>query len=330
MRILMLTNMYPHAADPSYGTFVFDQARSLRDAGTEVDVLFINGRATRWNYLGALPRLWRQMLRRPYDLIHAHYVYTGLIARAQILLPIVQSFHAPGQLRRIRGGLCRALARTVDEVVVTSEAHRARLGWARAHVIPCGVDVARFHPIPRPEARARLGWPAERRTLLWVGDPRREKRIDRVRDTFERLRPRHPDLDLEIVSRRPHDHIPIVMNAADVLILTSEHEGSPVVIKEAMACNLPIVSTAVGDVPERVRGVDGCRISEPAPEILARHVSELLGSGRRSDGRRAIEPLSTAREADRILEIYRTVLERRHVRGGRSRTSAGAPAAFGP
>ena len=152
--------------------------RALRGLGVEVDVLFVNGRASRWNYLAGLWRLWRQLAYVKYDLIHAHYVFSGWIARAQLRLPVVQSFHAPGQMHTYQGWLCRRLVPLVDEVIVTSADHKARLGYEGAHIIPCGVDGDLFQPQPRDEARAALGWEAERKIVLWVGDPRREKRLD--------------------------------------------------------------------------------------------------------------------------------------------------------
>jgi len=311
IRVLMLTNMYPHEEDPSFGTFVYEQVRALRALGVEIDVLFVNGRASRWNYLWGYPRLWRQLHYVRYDLIHAHYVFSGWIARAQFRLPIVQSFHAPGQMHTYQGWLCRRLAPLVDAVIVTSEEHKRLLGDPRALVIPCGVDLTLFAPQPQEEAREALGWPLERKVVLWVGDPRPEKRLDLAQAAFELLRQRRDDVDLRIVSKVPHEEIPTYMNAADVLVLTSDHEGSPVVIKEAMACNLPLVSTPVGDVPEVISGVEGCFLAEHTPEDLAAKLEEALAFGRRTRGREAIQHLSTEAEARRLLSLYKEVLRRR-------------------
>jgi teichuronic acid biosynthesis glycosyltransferase TuaC len=319
MRVLMLTNMYPHEADPSFGTFVYEQVRALRALGVDIDVLFVNGRASRWNYLLGYLRFWRQLYYVRYDLIHAHYVFSGLIARAQVGLPIVQSFHAPGQMHTYQGWLCKRLAPWVDEIIVTSAQHKALLGHERAHIIPCGVDLELFKPRPRDEARAELGWDVGRKIVAWVGDPRREKRLDLAYATYELLRRRREDVELKVVSKVPHEAIPTYLNAADVLLLTSDHEGSPVVIKEAMACNLPIVSTAVGDVPEVIGGVEGCFLAEHTPEDLADKVERALAFGRRTRGREAIAHLQTQEEARKILALYEGVLARRRAKAGRKR-----------
>lgn len=162
--------------------------------------------------------------------------------------------------------------------------------------------------MPPAAARARLGWPVHRRVVLWVGEPRREKRLDLVEATFARLRGRHPDLDLRPVSRAPRQHVMWAMNASDVFLFPSDVEGSPVVVKEAMACNLPVVATEVGDLPELFRGVRGCRLSGAAPDQLAARVEALLVDGSRSAGREAVRHLSTAAEARRIIALYEEVL----------------------
>lgn len=328
MRVLLLTNMYPHAADASYGTFVYEQARAIRAAGIELDTLFVNGRASRWNYLAGYPRFWLRLARGGYDLVHSHYVFSGLIARAQLGLPVVQSFHAPGLMPTYQGWLCRRLHPMVDAVIATTPAHAALLGCPRAHIIPCGVDLEVFRPMPKVEARVALGWPLDRRILAWVGDPRAEKRVDLVRKTHEILRQSDPKLELRLVSRAPHRHIPLAMNAADVFLFPSDHEGSPVVIKEAMACNLPIVATPVGDLPELFRGVRGCVLSSPHPEALAADARALLATGERSAGREAVRHLSTENEALRIIAVYEEVLERRAAvrRRGRRRPVPGLSA----
>jgi glycosyltransferase involved in cell wall biosynthesis len=314
MRVLMLTNMYPHEADASFGTFVFEQVRALRVLGVEVDVLFVNGRQSQLNYLVGYPRLWRQLALVRYDLIHAHYVFSGLIARAQGRVPVVQSFHAPGQMETYQGWLCKRLAPHVAAVIVTSADHKRRLGYDPTHIIPCGVDLELFAPMARDQARAAVGWSGSHSVVAWVGDPRPEKRVDLAHATYQVLRQQRPDVELKVVSKVPHADIPAYLNAADVLLLTSDHEGSPVIIKEAMACNLPIVATAVGDVPEVIGNVAGCYLAEQTPADLAAKVALALDFGGRTRGREAIAHLQTGEEARRILALYQEVLGQRGAR----------------
>lgn len=311
MRVLVVTNLYPHEADRSFGTFVYEQVRALRALGVEMDVLFINGRASRWNYLSGYGRYWRQLAWVRYDLVHAHYVFAGMIARAQLALPVVQSFHGAGEMYGYQGALCRRLAPLMDAVIVTSAEHKGQIGYEPAQIIPCGVDMSLFAPRPREQARAELGWDIQRPVVLWVGDPRPEKRLDLIRAAHELLRQRRPGVDLQLVSRVPHDRVPVYLNAADVFILASDAEGSPVIIKEALACNLPVVSTAVGDVPQVIGGVEWCYLAEQTPEDLAAKLDLALTlGGRRIRGREAIQHLQTQGEARAILALYEQTLAR--------------------
>ncbi|RME42203.1 MAG: hypothetical protein D6796_14760, partial [Caldilineae bacterium] len=172
MKVLVVTNMYPHPEDWSFGTFVHEQVRALTSLGVEMEVLFINGRANRWNYLKGIFQFWRQLRRNDYDLIHAHYVFSGWIARLQRRLPLVVSFHGAGEMVGYVGWLCKKLAPRVDGCTVTSAEHKQQLGYEDAYIIPCGVDLALFKPMSQAEARKALGWEPARKVILWVGDPR--------------------------------------------------------------------------------------------------------------------------------------------------------------
>ncbi len=119
MKVLVVTNMYPTPEQPAFGIFVQEQVRSLREAGVEVDVLFVNGRKSRRNYLWGFFRLWGRLLTRRYDLIHAHYIFSGIIARAQLLYPVIVTYHgAELFLEKFKGQgrLCRWLAPLVERV----------------------------------------------------------------------------------------------------------------------------------------------------------------------------------------------------------------------
>ncbi|HEX5501563.1 MAG TPA: glycosyltransferase [Thermomicrobiales bacterium] len=311
MNVLVVTNMYPTAESPAFGSFVYDQVQALRRAGAEVDVLFVNGRESTWNYLRAYPRLWRRLRRRRYDVVHAHYVLAGLVARAQWGHKTVLTHHGIEALgaamgyARWQSWLCRLLTPLFDEVVHVSEEVRRALRDADGWVIPCGVDLEVFTPTPRAEARARLGLPPERRLVLWAGEPwRPEKRFYLVEQAVERVKAALPDTDLVLLTDRPHDVVPLYMSACDALVLASRAEGSPMVVKEAMACNLPVVSVPVGDVAEVIGATPGCALARDDPDALAAALLATLREPRRTDGRARIAHLAQDRTARRLLEVY--------------------------
>jgi len=309
MRVLVVTNMYPNPREPALGTFVRDQVESLRDLGVDMDVLFIDGKASRWNYLRGFPQL-RRWLRghAPYDLIHAHYVFSGLVALAQRQAPMVLTHHGIEVVLGWQGSLCRLVTPLADRVIVTSPVVREKLGLPDADVIPCGIDMARFAPMPQDEARRAVGFSEERKLVLFVGELRPEKRLGVVRGAVELLAARDASVELVIATDRPHDEIPLYMNACDVLALASDFEGSPMVIKEAMACNLPVVSVDVGDVAELIGGTEGCYLCQQTPEDMAAKLQMALEGGGRTDGRKAVAHLSLEATARQILSVYEEVV----------------------
>jgi len=181
----------------------------------------------------------------------------------------------------------------------------------RCCVIPCGVDLERFRPMDASEARSRLNLPAGAKLVLFAAAMRPEKRFDLVQEAFALVERQLPEAQLVVVSNQPPELVPIYMNACDVLVLASRKEGSPQVVKEAMACNLPVVSTATGDVREVIGGVEGCYICAADPQDIADKLAAALAFGRRTDGRKRVEDLSMERVAERIIEAYGQILARR-------------------
>src|SRR5687768_188267 len=202
MKVLVVTNMYPTPDMPAFGTFVKDQVDALREAGAEVDVFSIPGRRGMWQYARALPRFWRFLLGRRYDVIHAHYVLAGVVARLQWGHRVVLTHHGPEVLGQPRwqGPLCRLMTPLFDEVIHVTEEVRRALNDGDGWVIPCGIDLERFAPISRAEARQRAGLPQEKRLVLFAGDHwRPEKRFDLVEQAMQRVKQELPDAELVLL-----------------------------------------------------------------------------------------------------------------------------------
>jgi glycosyltransferase involved in cell wall biosynthesis len=180
---------------------------------------------------------------------------------------------------------------------------------ARNHVIPNGVDLARFTPIPRSEARARLGWADATRLALFVGDPAIPRKNHALAAAAcSHASTRVPDLELKVVHGLPPADVPVAMSAADTLVLTSMWEGSPNVVKEAMAAALPVVAVPAGDVAERLEGVEGCFVCPPEPDALGDAIVAAVEHGRAPAARAAMEALSLENVAKRVLGVYELML----------------------
>lgn len=309
MRVLTVTNMWPTPELPFFGIFVERQVEGLRAAGVDVDVLFVNGRADKANYARGFGELRAQLRRKRYDLVQANYVFSGVIARAQRKAPVVLTHHGIEVIEGWTKPLCWSLSRTVDAVVVKTEQMRRVLGLPDAAVIQSALAVETFRPQPRDEARRALGLPAGEPLILFVGEDRPEKRLDVARAAAELLA---GEAAFQHVARETPERVALFMNAADVLLLPSDNEGSPNVVKEAMACNLPIVATDVGDVREMTGGVEGCHLAERTPEDFAAKIRLVLArGGARTDGRARVERLALPRVTEDLLAVYERVLAAR-------------------
>src|SRR5205807_6700881 len=168
-------------------------------------------------------------------------------------------------------------------------------------------------PIPREEARARLGLPLDKRLVLFVGNPAVErKRYPLACEAVDILKRSLP-ADLMVAWSGRHREVPVWMNACDVLVFTSMQEGSPNAVKEALACDLPVVSVPVGDVAQRIGGVAGCELCpDDKPESIAAALERVLRRGIRAAGRAAVQDLDERRLAQQVIDVYRSVLGARN------------------
>lgn len=321
-----MTNLWPDEVRPWHGAFVQSQARSLVERGVRVHVLPIRGYASRSAYLKAARSLARPRRGWRYDVVHAHYGHSGVVARLLVDRPLVVSYCGDDLLgtrtdsgsltprSRIEAGVFRRLAGVASATITKSremEAALPRRYRSRNHVIPNGVDLDRFGQVDHDTARRRLGWPAGEPVLLFVGDPGIPvKNHPLAEKAAQRVTERVPGARLRVASGLPPSEVPMWMAAADVLLFTSRSEGSPNVIKEAMAAELPIVATAVGDVPERLHGVAGCFVGPPDADSLADAAVDALRHGRAPAAREAVAPLSTGAVAERLVAVYESVSRR--------------------
>lgn len=323
MRVLMITTEYPTLEHPGRGIFVKRQVEALRDLGIEIDVLAFSSRANPLNYFKAWLKLRRMMSHHRYHLIHAQFGHSGLVARTQFRLPVVITFRGD-DLQGIVGkngrytlkgaffvALSQVLSRITQRVIVVSERLGQKLPRHDYEIIPSGLDLNLFCPMPCVEARRLLHWNLDKRIVLFASlkdDPVKRYRlavaaIDLVRESLG------DQLEFKVANGIAPGQMPLYLNACDVLLLTSRHEGSPNVVKEALACNLPVVAVDVGDVAERLAGVSPSAICEADPPALAEALIEILRNRGRSNGREAVMELAEPLLAQRVIEVYHKALK---------------------
>jgi glycosyltransferase involved in cell wall biosynthesis len=326
LRVLVVTNMYPTVNDPAYGVFIATQVRSIIDMGLSVEVEFVDGRRGKKAYAMAIPAVRRLARSGAFDLVHAHHGLAGFVSAFQPL-PLVVSYcgddllgtpHRSGGLTaksQIIMRLSQYAARRADAIICKSAELRDRLrratDRARAYVIPNGVDVAQFHPGDRAEARARLRLDPNETVILFPNTPQEvRKRLDLAQAAMACLQARGVSANLLVVQKVPPECMPDYYRAADALLLTSDWEGSPNVVKEALCCDLPVVTVAVGDVRLWTEQVPGCQVVGRDPDALALALAGVVRSKHRVDGRPVRDQVALRSIAERVLTTYGQALRR--------------------
>lgn len=323
MRVVTVTPALPSEDYARTTAFIPRQLDSLRREGIDIDLVEIAGLSKTKYARSVIPVRERAVAA---DLVHAHYGFCGWVARCQKRRPVIVSFlgsdllyfahESPvnGVLHRLEIASNRVLARLVAAVIVKTQEMAATLGSVPAYVIPNGVDLEIFAPSARDAARAALGWEQRRRRVLFPGNPaQRRKAFPLARDAVDRAsRVLGDEIEIVALSNVPADRVPTIMNACDAMILTSLAEGSPNVVKEAMACNLPIASVSVGDVCFLLDGVRRCRLTPRDPGALAAALVDLLSATEPSDGRAHLKRkgLDAETVARSLVAVYEEVVAR--------------------
>lgn len=301
--------MYPTPAEPWFGSFVRDQVEDLRRLGLDVEVFAFDGRQHAREYARAARRV-RQLVRTgSFELLHAHYGLTGAVALSQRSVPVVTTFHGSdtGHIR-----WQRIVSALVARHSVPIFVHRAgaQLLWCRGgYVIPAGVDTDTFVPGDRSAIRDRLGWSEESRYILFPGSRHNQvKRPDLFAETVEILRGTGQRVEPVYLQNLSRAQAAEVIAAVDLTLVTSDWEGSPVTVRESLACETPVVSVPVGDVVETLAGLPGCEIAPREPASLAAAVTRALASPRSHALRERALATSRTRTAARVAAVYREVL----------------------
>jgi teichuronic acid biosynthesis glycosyltransferase TuaC len=316
---LKVLYVIPGTEEGTSMSFSRRQAASVLPYGIEVKSFYLRSRTSPIVVWKELQRLRSEIRTFAPDVVHAHFgTMTALIATIASPVPVVITFHgsdlnpAP-RVSWLRSKLGRTFshlaARRADQVICVSSQLGQRLSYMkqRTHVIPCGVNTDRFRPESRNDCRAQLGWSKDEVIVLFNArtDPR-GKRLDLAEATVRHAKGIIPNLRMHVFRGTTHpDEMPKYYSAANALLMTSDYEGSPMVVKEAMACNLPVVSVDVGDVAERLDGVFPSAVVARDARALGNALVEVIQAQRLSNGREMLRDLNEESVARQVATIYR-------------------------
>jgi teichuronic acid biosynthesis glycosyltransferase TuaC len=325
IRVLMVTGVYPTEQRPHKGTFIKAQVDSLVAEGLEVEVVHPNSAPVPMRYASATMQVFLKTLTGHFDTVHGHYGLWCLISRLQWTTPVVASFLGDDLQGTVKSDgsysnkaalvvhVSRWLSRRVDAVIVKSKSMKEKAhSKGNIFVIPNGVNFEMFRPMDRVDARVQLGWDSERFYILFSNDPEIPvKNFPLATAAIERLQARGISAELVIANGIPHAKVALYMNACNALILPSFVEGSPNVVKEAMACNIPVVASNVGDVLQVIGHTRGCSVCAFDPEAFADGLEEALRHTEPTTGRADIAHLEISVVAKQVIEIYELIRRKR-------------------
>ena len=325
MKILIVGNNKPGHFAP----FVEEQARALQLQGCDVVFFGVQGKGI-WGYLRCLPALRRAIKQHQPDLIHAHYGLSGLLANLQRRVPVVTTFHGsdinkPNILRFSKIAMCLSAhnifvsQRNVTLALSPNSLITYRLK-KRYTLLPCGVN------LPLPWCELQTQWVEQLTLNQWVQEKLQldakhvlfagafdnaVKDASLAKAAINELANEGVKAELIELKGYNRDQVNALMYNCDALLMTSKTEGSPQVIKEAMACGCPIVSVDVGDVAERVSGVEGCYVvSSREPAAIAKALQQALAFSGKTNGRQRIIEMGVSNEqvAERLMAIYQSLV----------------------
>lgn len=322
--------MYPTEKSPFYGIFIKEQVESLRKEDIGVDVVFINGKENRLNYFTSVIILLKKLRSNKYDIIHTHHtycIYPITIARilAGAKTPFIMTFHE-GEVHKAKeiraddhdlieqlnfSKRIKTFALKMVNLVITVEEKAVKaLSFNGDHVVlPCGVDIELFRPIEREWCRKKLTLPLNKKIVFFPAAPKdKNKGFDILIEALKYIN--RKDIHLLTAGNIQHQDMPYYMCASDVVVQLSLWEASPMVLKEAMAVNTPVVFTDVGDAKLTIGNAKGCFLCQRIPQDVSMKLEEAFKCNGNSDGRRRIieDGLGLSDVAKKIIRVYENLL----------------------
>ena len=318
MKVLMVI---PPSKGRNAMIFAKRQITSLKQAGIDFQIFYLSSTTSLMQLVRDRVRIQKQIKMFNPDLIHAHYgSMTSFFCSTLSGVPIIISFRGSdlNGSKNIRGlvavSLSQVAALRCSNIICVSKRLKEKLWWRkyRVTIIPDGVDPSMFKPLSRDSCRLALGWGKDEKVIVFNnGNGARVKRLDIASAAVNEALKKIKNIRLVILDGEiDPDSMPIYLNASDCLLVTSDSEGSPNIVKEALSCNLPVVSVEVGDVPEWLEKVNPSGLVSRSPDEIGDALVNILRMNKRSNGRNVIlKDVSLDAVAEQIVNVYKIAKE---------------------
>jgi len=310
MKVIVVCR-YKENFEDHIAPFVGEQVNVLWGMGVEYRLFLINGKGVS-GYLKQLKPLKDRIRQYKPDLVHAHFGLSGLLANLQRKVPVVTTYHGSDiNDSKVLPFSKMAMRLSSWNVFVSQKILEIAQPKRKYTLLPCGIDISDLQRTSKDEARQRMHLNDAKKYILFSGAfDDAVKNAPLAHEAVALLQ--NSDMELLELKGFTREEVTLLMCAADALLMTSFTEGSPQVIKEAMACGCPIVSVDVGDVRERIKGVEGCYIAKTrAPKELSELLSKVLAFEGKTNGLEKLiaDGLDNRQVAEKLMEIYKTCLK---------------------
>lgn len=318
MRVLHITTNYPTADFPIFGIFVKEQIESLSRLGVENDVFYCNGEGKGIRkHITYVPKVWWKVIRGHYDLIHCHHVISAIILSLSTLAlgkKCILSYQNDPD-KEWGGMIFKILHIFFNGFIFKNRS--GYLSYNKTYYLPNGCNEDFFRPMDKSKCRRVLGLDEGKIYILFMDSNKRareQKRKDRFDDTLSILKDKYGyEAEPIILRNTPREMIPTIINACDLYLLSSDFEGSPNSVKECMCCNVPVVSTNVGNVYEMIGDISGNYVvNQFTPEALASAANTIFSSTETFDRRTPFlaKGYGINAVAKNLFGLYQTIIEK--------------------
>jgi len=303
MQILILASGNNKQISP----FVKEQAHSLIKEGVLIDFYLIKGKGL-IGYLKNYFSLLNKLKNKKYNLLHAHYGLSGLLATMQFSVPVIITFHG-SDVNMKKNYLFSRIASNLSATnifVHNNLSNRLKIYSKPLNIIPCGVDDNTFFPISKSDARKKLGWKKDNNYILFSSSfDNKIKNVSLAESAVSTIN----NSQLIELKGFKKEQINLLLNASDLLLVTSFSETGPIIVKEALACNCPIVSTDVGDVKKLIKNINNCHLTTYNANNIKEKINLVLKDNNRTNGRIAIQKFRLEKIAYEVLSVYQNTLK---------------------
>jgi teichuronic acid biosynthesis glycosyltransferase TuaC len=285
--------------------FVKEQADSLKEK-CDISLFKIIGKGY-IGYLRNYPKLLATINKGNYDIIHAHYGLCGLLANLQKKIPVITTFHGSDLYYKRNRFLSLIASRLSHYSILTNDSQIKLLNLKINYsVIPCGIDLNVVKLLSKYECRKEMGYSKNDKLILFSSSfTRKIKNYSLAKEVVDLL---DDDVQLIELDGYTKQQVTKLLNACDLVLITSFNETGPLIVKEALACNTPVVSTDVGDVKKLITNIENCYLTTYDPIYISNKIKLVFANDSFCDSRKMIEKYNLKNVADQILSVYKKIL----------------------